>query len=233
MKKAKVIESDFELINLLRQFSVSKLSGDNDGDKIECLLERAYNLRQIETELYWKRASYFWGFLIAVFGGFFLVNKPDSNGVYPVQFIVIIESIGFVFSLSWYLVNRGSKYWQENWEKIIDVLEEYVGSPLYRINLAKNQKIFHLFDSYSFSVSKVNIAVSFYVICIWLVLLLDTLMSKWDNLTVGQQYFECFFLFFTLLFVILMFNYTKTGRNRKDGKFYLEFRNAVYSVHDK
>ncbi|WP_440939795.1 RipA family octameric membrane protein, partial [Klebsiella michiganensis] len=36
-------------------------------------------------------------------------------------FSLLLSSMGSVFTLSWFLVNRGSKYWQENWENHLDL----------------------------------------------------------------------------------------------------------------
>src|SRR5690606_624251 len=96
----------------------------SDGSiTIEKLLERAYQIRNFEIELYWKRASYFWGFLIAAFTAFFVVSDTSKFGNKP-HYELLVICIGFIFSLSWYLVNRGSLYWQANWERMIEAIEE-------------------------------------------------------------------------------------------------------------
>src|SRR5690554_7502176 len=51
---------------------------------------------------------------------------------------VILSCLGVVFSFAWFCVNRGSKYWQENWEKHVDVLEDEVTGPLYKVVLSRN-----------------------------------------------------------------------------------------------
>lgn len=121
-------------------------------------LDRAWKNRDFEIELYWKRAAYFWTFLVAVFGGYFLLLSKGTS-VDPV-YRLMLSSLGLVFSGAWVLVNIGSKKWQENWEKHIDLLEKEVTGDLYKTVLDKD----------SYSVSKVNKKVSQFVFCLWCVL---------------------------------------------------------------
>ncbi|WP_442906362.1 RipA family octameric membrane protein [Halomonas sp. MES3-P3E] len=39
----------------------------------------------------------------------------------------------------WFCANRGSKFWQKNWEKHVGQLEDKVTGPLYKIILARNK----------------------------------------------------------------------------------------------
>ena len=114
--------------------------------------EFACDTRKFEIELYWKRATYFWGFLIVTFAGYFTALEKLSPNY---QFIISL--IGVSFSLSWYLVNRASKYWQENWETHIYNLEDEITGPIYKTPINSSQYNFcSLDDSYSYSISKIN-----------------------------------------------------------------------------
>ncbi|NPD86429.1 hypothetical protein HNS38_16775 [Lentimicrobium sp. L6] len=123
-------------------------------------LERAWKNRDFEIELYWKRATYFWGFIAAAFAGYFIIVRSDNDFV-QAEYIVI--SLGFVFSLAWYFANIGSKKWQENWEKHIDMLEDEITGAIYKTVL----------DKPAYSVSKVNIRVSQFVVLIWVLLAIN------------------------------------------------------------
>ncbi|WP_109853233.1 hypothetical protein [Aquimarina sp. AU58] len=103
-------------------------------EKLEEQLKRAYELRDFEITHYWKRAQYFWGFLAVIYAGFFasLIAYSKENKI-DIEYILIICSIGCFFSFAWYLVNRGSKRWQEHWENIINELEEKLNKLLYFI----------------------------------------------------------------------------------------------------
>lgn len=120
---------------------------------------KAWEVRDYEIKLYWERAKYFWAFIASTFVGYFGSLGDIADGFHELQFIMVC--IGFAFSFSWVLVNIGSKHWQENWEGHIDRLEDNFTGPLYKT--VKTHWI-------SFSVSKINIAVSLFICAIWVLL---------------------------------------------------------------
>jgi hypothetical protein len=133
-------------------------------------LKYAHDIRKFEIELYWKRAAYFWTFIAAAFAGFFAIQKDgDFSNIYAVA------SLGFVFSLGWYFVNRGSGAWQRNWEGHVDLLEDHITGPLYKTLIDRNSyKIWQLAQPFPFSPSRINNILALYVIAIWLFLLVRT-----------------------------------------------------------
>ncbi len=153
---------------ITNNFPKLEISSANLKDsEIGILIERAYDIRKFEIDLYWKRAVYFWGFLVAAFTALFIVCDPTKN--YSSYLKLIVCSIGFIFSLSWYLINRGSKYWQEQWEKVIDTLEGAINRPLYKLSLLKDTSVFdNPFHQYPYSVTRINIIVSLFICIIWL-----------------------------------------------------------------
>jgi hypothetical protein len=148
-------------------------------EKLEEQLKRAYELRDFEITHYWKRAQYFWGFLAVIYAGFFatLITHSKGNKIY-IEYILIICSVGCVFSFAWYLVNRGSKRWQEHWENIINDLENKLNKPLYSL---KPEVDTSLFNAGNFSVSRINITVSFIVFISWIALWLFTVINYGEN----------------------------------------------------
>ncbi len=97
-----------------------KLTSQNGTVRIDeidqKLCEIALETRKFEIDLYWKRTTYYWAFSAAVIAAYALVytkkdTDPESN-----IFLSVLALCGVVFSWGWYLANRGSKYWQENWE---------------------------------------------------------------------------------------------------------------------
>jgi hypothetical protein len=209
-----------DLINDLTQ----NLNEKEASETIEKLLEKAYDIRKFEIELYWKRATYFWGFLVATFAAYFLVTDKAKFGQRP-ELEAIVLCIGFIFSLSWYLVNRGSKYWQANWEKIIDTFEEKLKRPLYRINLNNNRNQYaHLFSRYPFSVSRINIIVSLFLTALWLLLIAVFLIS---NINIHKP-FNYLLLAIILLTLTTTYLLLTKGRSSRDGQYSLEKRNLQY-----
>src|SRR5437879_13922105 len=81
------------------------------AEKRKLAHELALEIRKFEIELYWKRATYFWTLIAATFAGFFALASQSSVSHPILPFL--LSCIGLVLSTSWYLVNRGSKYWQE------------------------------------------------------------------------------------------------------------------------
>jgi hypothetical protein len=138
-------------------------------------LKQALDIRKFEIELYWKRATYFWTLIAASFAGYFALwaSKQPNYGL-----ILLVNCIGIVLSIGWYLVNRGSKYWHTNWERHVDILEDEFMGPLYKTTLAKEEfKLFSIRDGYPFSVSKINQIVSLFIVLVWLGLAVRSLMS--------------------------------------------------------
>ena len=143
--------------------------------KTKIKLARAYELRDFEISHYWKRAQYFWGFLAVIYAGFFAtVLGFEKDGNFNINYILIVCSVGCIFSFAWYLVNRGSKMWQEHWEVIINLYEKELDRELYSI---KPKVKSHFFNAGKFSVSRVNIVVSFLVFVSWIGLWVYTIIE--------------------------------------------------------
>ena len=96
-------------------------------------LKRAEEIRRFEINLYWRRTTYCWTLIAAAFVAFFGIlsaNGLDRSVKLLIAFVV--ANVGFVFSIGWYFINRGSKFWQQNWETQVDILEKNLGENLYR-----------------------------------------------------------------------------------------------------
>jgi hypothetical protein len=122
-----------------------------------------------EIDLYWRRAAYFWTFIAAAFGAFFLLEKLGNT---PTASQFLVACVGLVFSVAWSLANRGSKYWQDNWEQHVDLLENEITGPLYKMNAGKQDGVsrWSLLEAYPFSVSRINQVLSLFVVAIWAIL---------------------------------------------------------------
>lgn len=142
-------------------------------------LKQACEIRKFEIELYWKRATYFWTFIGAAFVGYAAFYNAASSTTAPNTnrdfILILISCIGFVFSVAWHCVNKGSKFWQENWENHVELLEDKVFGPLYKTltkrpqqSLSKRRLIEDFFVApQSFSVSKINQLVSTFMALVW------------------------------------------------------------------
>ena len=120
--------------------------------------------RNFEIELFWKRSVFFWGFIASAFVGYATLIKNEES------IAIVVACFGFVCSVAWSLVNRGSKYWQENWESIVVSIEKDVTGDLFT-SRAEQQKKGVWLTSRKFSVSKVTIALSDFTVMIWTVIM--------------------------------------------------------------
>src|ERR1017187_1584406 len=163
------------------------------GDKREKALEHALDIRKFEIELYWKRATYFWAFIGATFAGygaaqaFSVAARTDLS--------VLVSSLGVVFSFGWFCVNKGSKHWQENWENHVDMLEDGVAGPLYKIILERPEAaglrqhaVGFITGPSALSVSKINQIISLFVTVLWLFLLYGALPHFSGRAPINWEY---------------------------------------------
>ncbi|MGJ5075505.1 RipA family octameric membrane protein [Bradyrhizobium oligotrophicum] len=151
-----------------RYFYTLGLDPDNQTSSFVATLNRAYSLRSFEIEHYWKRATYFWGFQIAIFAAFGLLWKAASNGGLS-ALTVAFADLGFLTSIAHTISARGSKFWQQNWEKHIDMLEDRIEGRLHKTVWLHNGRA-------SFSVSRVNVALTDCFVVFWL---LTAIMVTW------------------------------------------------------
>lgn len=135
----------------------------------------ALDTRKFEIELYWKRANYFWAFMAAIYAAYFLLvaYKIENWFIYS-----IVSIVGVCFSFGWYLANRGSKYWQENWENHIAVLSKQTTGEIFKHWLRPNDKFLKLKGYYPISVSKVNQFLSMLTCFSWIILYIISIF-KW------------------------------------------------------
>jgi hypothetical protein len=171
-------------------------------------LKHALDIRKFEIDLYWKRATYFWLLNGAAFAGYFAVANSSTPRH---DMLVTIACVGLVLSFAWYFVNRGSRQWQDNWEYHVYMLEDCVTGPLYKTVLRApppNSVVKHaVTGAGKFSVSKINIIVSAFVIGIWVLLLLNELIP----LSVTVPLYYIFVVAVTILAITAMFKWGKTS----------------------
>lgn len=121
--------------------------------KLEKAYETALKTRELEINLYWERTKYFWAFITTIYVAYFnvLVQLYDKkHGSFP---LVLLSLLGFLFSVLWLFTSKASKHWQQNWENHIDLLEDKITGPLFKIYEA----------NISFSVTKINIVMGWIV----------------------------------------------------------------------
>lgn len=179
-------------------------------------LKTALDTRKFEIEMYWKRATYFWAFIAAIFAAYFIVATKKDASDYSNFFTIIISLLGYIFSLGWYFVNRGSKFWQSNWESHVAELENEIQGPLFRCVKIPKEKFSNLRGDYPFSVSKVNQSLSVLVTIFWMLIFVISVLHgfhltvKIKNMFIDSHFDSSpillvIFLSIFVLFFLLMF----------------------------
>lgn len=145
-----------------------------DNEDLITILNVARDIRKFEIELFWKRGAYFWAFILGIYTAYFgiIMYAINPQNIYLKNLIelpllhkiilFILSFLGFVFCLSWVLVNKGSKFWQENWENHISILEKTKSIILQDtfLNTSNRQKFNSnpfLLNAYDYSVTKITI----------------------------------------------------------------------------
>ncbi|HAU5429408.1 hypothetical protein QL185_07430 [Cronobacter malonaticus] len=156
--------------------------------KIISAMDKAHDIRKFEIELYWKRATYFFAFFTIIAAAFGFLFIDTNHQLYSPG----VAIVGTVFAMCFYYVNEGSKYWQRNWESIIDRLEFYVTGNLYKIFSYGTELELRP------SVSHINKFISSLIIGLWLVCFILSLIQ------VGFK-FPLAVLIYIMVFLILIF----------------------------
>ena len=159
--------------------------------------KKAWEIRNFEIDKFWQRSLYFWGFISLIFTGYIIIITSDTKDIVEKMHIdLYMILLGCIFSVGWFLVIRGSKRWQDNWEEHIDKLEDKITGPLYKTIYYKGKKFY--------SVSKINEILALVVIAVWLLLFARYI---YDNYKFFCNAFKCFsqnteFYIFVLLPII-------------------------------
>ncbi len=161
-----------------------KFGIDGDPKRAEKALTYALEIRKFEIDLYWKRATYFWALIAVSFAAYVSILSSDGlstddRDVY--SFLACVA--GTVFTFTWFLANKGSKFWQENWENHVDMLEDVVIGPLYKTVLHRPEESWprdlrgiamtlkqQVTGPEKFSVSSLNAWASMFTLLLWLML---------------------------------------------------------------
>lgn len=197
----------------------SYILNDLDDKQKKDRLDKILDIRKFEIELYWKRATYFWTFIAAAFTAYGATYGKED--LLRFQFLAIC--IGLVFSVSFYLVNRASKFWQENWELHTDYMEDSVIGKLYKITLPQSEWIdlFKPTKRFSASVSRINILLSLFIVVIWAILYLNFIYTRFSlNCHGANKYYTALCILTPIFILILLFG-TKSnlkGRLHKESK---------------
>ncbi len=148
-----------------------------DGEKLCEAYDRAHDIRKFEIEMYWRRSAYLWTLQTAALGGLALIltttnaltwhcppiDSPAACNAVRTKFIVVLAiwCFGTFSAYIWLLLLRGAKFWQNNWERHVDYLENYFSGALYKT---------YPVDKFEppYSVSKLNELMALFTLFVWI-----------------------------------------------------------------
>ena len=107
---------------------------DRELERCRKRFDTALATRQFEIDLFWRRALFFWGFIAAALVALATLKGQDQ------VLSLLVSGFGMVCSLAWTLANRGSKYWQEQWESKIEAVEDQITGPLFKEEVPPQKK---------------------------------------------------------------------------------------------
>lgn len=158
---------------VIARINSQKYSSDFAGKEADAF-KVALEARRFEIQMYWTRTAYFWTLTGAALAGFFALEaQQKADHIFPFA----VACVGAVLSLGWSLANKGSKYWHENWEHQVQLLEDSVVGPLHKTIVYRPEEPFKLRHDYfaqlltgpaNFSVSKINAVFSWFFMTVWM-----------------------------------------------------------------
>jgi len=152
---------------------------DLDGEDEDTVKRRreawrlALDIRKFEINLYWSRSQYFWAFQVAFFAALgFFISDPSRTGlayfeqgsdVFMKLIVFAISLAGYISAISWVMIVKGSKRWQDNWERHVDMLEREFSGNIYKTYLGRRSEL----STPPYSVSKINEHFSSFMVILW------------------------------------------------------------------
>ena len=204
---------------------------------------RLWACRDFEISHVWQRAIFLTAFLIACFagyGGLFVAVITAEHPVLSIQtangIAFSISFVGIVISLLWIMMAKGSKMWYENYEQAIESFRSsHVSAFDANVSGIAGMKL-HDIQGYeppylsnwiwstrggNFSVSRINVFIGQFSLCIWGVLMCVHILfaksgctSIRDTMWVGSLLTDWRYMF-CLSFVALLFFWLFARQNLK------------------
>ena len=161
----------------------------SEEEKIREAYNKAHDIRKFEIEMYWRRSAYLWTLQGAALAALAIVLSrftfnADCIEPYPetddkcyldrIRLVVVVAiwCFGTFGAFVWLLLLRGAKFWQNNWERHVDFLEDKVSGALYKTYPVKEYKE-------PYSVSALNELMAMFTLLMWVLI---GVMSVWISL---------------------------------------------------
>jgi SAM-dependent methyltransferase len=142
-----------------------------NNEAIQKAFDVAHDNRKFEIQLFWQRSLFFWGFVAAALVGYVAALKDSP------QLAIVFALFGLVCSIVWSQGNRGSKYWQEYWEKKVNFFQHHTTGNIFYDRKPTVPKFLQVFEGRRISVSKLTMALSDFTVLLWGVLCLRSVVG--------------------------------------------------------
>ncbi|WP_111779123.1 RipA family octameric membrane protein [Pectobacterium parvum] len=150
----------------------------NDVAVLKEAYDKAHQIRNIEVDLYWKRATYCWTLIAALlticgllFSAYFRSNNSGNDNSIFIA-IGAVSFLGVVITSLCQFMSVSGEYWKKNWETHISMLEPMFSGRLYSTHLVSSR--------YRSSIAKLNFLLFSTIQISWLaiIMLLITIKSQ-------------------------------------------------------
>lgn len=208
------------------------IADPSDVEKIKYSLEKAHDIRKFEIGLYWQRSSYILGFISVLAAAcaycfsMYFTNDTDPITHFILIFIMAsISAVGYNISMLWRRVIKASKYWQNNWEFHINILENCVSGNLHKMHFSIMDKEFT-----RYSINDIVLSLANRIIFIWILIFLFVFslivykvleLTMFDKITIPMLYLVMCpvlgsYLFFELIIVEIQRRKDKLRKKTSD-----------------
>ena len=188
---------------LFTAFYATRAERISENSAIQKAFDVAHDNRKLEIQLFWQRALFFWGFVSAALVGY--VGALDKSP--PV--LIPIALFGFLCSIVWSQGNRGSKYWQEYWEKKVNHLQHYTTGSIFYDRKPSNPGFLNIFEGRRISVSKLTMALSDFSVLLWFILCVAAIFPEKMQL-LNREYIYIASFLATLLYCLFFLRNSKS-----------------------
>lgn len=187
--------------------SEKKYLTNGDIEKLKESYEKAHDIRKFEIDLYWKRTTYIWTLIAALFTACVLLAAAyyRVHDVEPIKDKALSETrnfllatlagvsfFGVVITIASSFILKSGEYWQKNWEYHVNLLEPLFSGRLYATLLDRNTS--------RYSISGLNNFLYWVFLLLWLII-----FAAIDFVFFKDFSFFCFFIPIVIFGAIIIF----------------------------
>lgn len=177
-------------------------------EELQQAYEKAHRIREFEIELYWKRTAYFWAMQAALIAVAVLLRSTAQTITYHTDktitisaipdlssllFAVLLSTLSLCIAVFWYLMLQGAKFWQNNWERHVDILGQEIGQNLYQVYPTKDTNV------PPYSVTKINGYVVIVLCIFWFFAAISDLCALTGIAAQAEHWLVVFLTFIAIL----------------------------------